>query len=152
MHFGLELLISIAIVIGGLFIFVGSLGLVKLPELMSRLHGPSKATTLGVGGCLIASMLHFWDVDGHLSLQELLVTLFLFITAPVTAHFIAKAHLHTHQELKPQLPSPQGLYGWSTHDCIPKGMKSPAVVDMAAIIPCDEPVPNANADDGTASS
>ncbi len=43
--------------LGSLFIFVGSMGMLKLPTLMTRLHAPSKATTLGVGGCLIASML-----------------------------------------------------------------------------------------------
>jgi multicomponent K+:H+ antiporter subunit G len=152
MSFDLELLISLAIVIGGCFVLVGSLGLVKMPDLMSRLHGPSKATTLGVGGCLIASMLHFWDVNGHLSIQELLVTLFLFITAPVTAHFIAKAHLHTYQDLKAQLPSPQGLYGWSTHDCLPKVTKSPAVVDLATGTHANDPVPKPFTDDETASS
>jgi multicomponent K+:H+ antiporter subunit G len=111
----MEILIAAAIVIGGTFILVGSLGLLKLPDLMSRLHGPSKATTLGVGGCLVASMLHFWTVKGYLSIQEPLITLFLFITAPVTAHFIAKAHMHTHQDLQSQLPSPPNRSGWATY-------------------------------------
>lgn len=148
----LELLISIAIVIGGAFILVGSLGLIKLPDLMSRLHGPSKATTLGVGGCLIASMLHFWNVKGDLSIQELLVALFLFITAPVTAHFIAKAHLHTHQHVKPSLPSPQGLYGWSTYEHLPKGTNSPASISMPPIARGNEPDTNTNGEEGTAVS
>jgi len=152
MNFDSELLISIAIVIGGAFILVGSLGLVRLPDLMSRLHGPSKATTLGVGGCLIASMLHFWDVNGHLSVQELLVTLFLFITAPVTAHFIAKAHLHTHQHIKTDLPRPQGLYGWSTYECLPKGMKSPASIRTPSIACDNEPDTNINGDEETSVS
>jgi multicomponent K+:H+ antiporter subunit G len=116
MTFATELLISLSIVIGGTFVLIGSLGLLKLPDLMSRLHGPSKATTLGVGGCLIASMLHFWGINGHWSVQELLITVFLFITAPVTAHFIAKAHLHTHQELKTELPRPSHRSGWSTYE------------------------------------
>jgi multicomponent K+:H+ antiporter subunit G len=111
-----ELLISVSIVIGGTFILIGSLGLLKLPDLMSRLHGPSKATTVGVGGCLIASMLHFWTVNGYLSIQEFLITVFLFITAPVTAHFIAKAHLHTHQSMKDELPQASHCSGWSTYE------------------------------------
>ena len=113
LHF--EILIAAAIVIGGTFVFIGSFGLLKLPDLMSRLHGPSKATTLGVGGCLTASMLHFWALTGRVSVQEFLVTAFLFITAPVTAHFIAKAHLHTHQELKERLPDTSGKTGWATY-------------------------------------
>ncbi len=55
----LEALTAATIVIGSTFILIGSFGLIKLPDLLSRLHGPSKATTVGVGGCLIASMLHF---------------------------------------------------------------------------------------------
>jgi multicomponent K+:H+ antiporter subunit G len=111
-----DTIVAFAIFIGGSFIFIGSLGLLKLPDLMSRLHGPSKATTLGVGGCLVASMAHFWTLSGRLSVQEILVTLFLFITAPVTAHFIAKAHLHQHPSLKDSLPKPKTATGWSTYD------------------------------------
>lgn len=111
-----ELLIAFHLVVGGIFIVVGSFGLLKLPNLMSRLHGPSKATTLGVGGCLIGSMLYFGVGQGPLSIQELLITFFLFITAPVTAHFVAKAHLHTAAGSEGELPTPAGRGGWSTFD------------------------------------
>lgn len=111
-----EFLIAFHIVVGAFFIFVGSLGLLKLPSLMSRLHGPSKATTLGVGGCLIASMIHFAVLQERLSIQEILITFFLFITAPVTAHFIAKAYLHTAVDPEAELPRPRGTYGWSTFE------------------------------------
>ncbi|WP_396594495.1 Na+/H+ antiporter subunit G [Brevundimonas sp. R86498] len=89
-----ELLISLLLVIGGAFILVGSWGLAKLPSLMTRLHGPTKATTLGVGACLIASMIYFPVFSATWSAHELLITLFLFLTAPVSANMIAKAHLH----------------------------------------------------------
>jgi multicomponent K+:H+ antiporter subunit G len=115
-----EILIAIHIVIGAFFVFVGSFGLIKLPSLMSRLHGPSKATTLGVGGCLIASMLHFGALEGRVSIQEVLITFFLFITAPVTAHFIAKAHLHTEVDPESELPPDEGRYGWSTFATMPE--------------------------------
>jgi len=59
-----------------------------------RLHAPTKATTLGVGGALIASMLYFYFIVGQFSFHELMITLFLFLTAPITGHFIAKTHLH----------------------------------------------------------
>lgn len=111
----IEPLTAAAIVIGSSFVLIGSFGLIKLPDLLSRLHGPSKATTLGVGGCLVASMLHFWTLNGYLSVQELLVTLFLFITAPVTAHFIVKAHLHEHPELKDELSGMNQGRPWSTY-------------------------------------
>jgi len=109
----LEAVVVFHIILGAFFVLVGSFGMIKLPSLMSRLHGPSKATTLGVGGLLIASMIHFAALESRLSIQEVLITFFLFITAPVTAHFIAKAHLHA--ELGPNvLPKPDGKYGWNT--------------------------------------
>lgn len=89
-----EIVISLFVVIAGLFGIVGSYGLIKLPNPIARLHAPTKATTLGVGGVLIASMLESVSSRGVLSFHELLITLFLFLTAPVTAQFIAKVYLH----------------------------------------------------------
>ncbi|MFU8777978.1 MAG: Na+/H+ antiporter subunit G [Roseovarius sp.] len=89
-----DILISICLVISGVFGLVGSFGLIKLPDPMMRLHAPTKATTLGVGGALVASMLYFYFVVGQFSFHELMITLFLFLTAPITGHFIAKTHLH----------------------------------------------------------
>ena len=90
----IEILTSLFLVIGGAFALIGSIGLVRLPDLFMRLHGPTKATTLGVGGILMASMIHFSSRGEGLSLHELLVTLFLFTTAPVSAYLIARAALH----------------------------------------------------------
>ncbi|SIS55366.1 Na+/H+ antiporter subunit G [Phaeovulum vinaykumarii] len=89
-----EIAVSAFLVLAGIFALVGAWGLVKLPSPMTRLHAPTKATTLGVGGVLIASMI--WSIGSHgvLSFHELLITLFLFLTAPITANFIAKANLH----------------------------------------------------------
>jgi multicomponent K+:H+ antiporter subunit G len=112
----MEFIIALHIVIGAVFVLVGSFGLMKLPDLMSRLHGPSKATTLGVGGCLIASILFFSVSEGRLSIQEILITFFLFLTAPVTANFIAKAYLHTSKNCSESLPLPPGEHRWSTFE------------------------------------
>ncbi len=90
----LEYFLSLLILIGAAFTFIGSLGLVRLKDLYTRLHGPTKATTLGVGSLLIASACYFSIYGENISLHELLITLFLFITAPVSAHLIAKAALH----------------------------------------------------------
>lgn len=94
MNLFIEAIISLFLVLGGVFLLVGSYALVKLPDTLQRLHGPTKATTLGVGGILIASMLYFWFAHGVVSIHELLITLFLFLTAPISAHMIAQAHLH----------------------------------------------------------
>ncbi|MDG4813564.1 Na+/H+ antiporter subunit G [Hydrogenovibrio sp. 3SP14C1] len=89
-----EILLALLIIIGAIFTLIGSFGLFKLPDFFMRLHGPTKATTLGVGAILIASALYFSFEKNTLSLHELLITLFLFITAPVSAHLMAKAAMH----------------------------------------------------------
>jgi multicomponent K+:H+ antiporter subunit G len=89
----LEGLVSVLLLIGAGFTLVGSVGLVRLPDFYARLHGPTKATTLGVGATLLASVIHF-SATGGWSLHELLVIAFLFLTAPVSAHLMAKAALY----------------------------------------------------------
>ena len=90
----LEILLAVLIIIGALFTLIGALGLARMPDFYTRLHGPTKATTVGVGSLLIASMMHFSTQTGSWSIHEVLVTLFLFITAPVSAHLLSKAALH----------------------------------------------------------
>ncbi|SEK27222.1 multisubunit potassium/proton antiporter, PhaG subunit [Roseovarius azorensis] len=110
-----EILISVSLVISGIFGLVGSFGMIKLPDPMMRLHAPTKATTLGVGGALIASMLYFYFVVGQLSFHELMITLFLFLTAPITGHFIAKTHLHLNH--KPSDLPPTGTERpWASYE------------------------------------
>jgi len=88
-----EALLSFFLVGGALFALLGSWGLARLPDFYTRLHGPSKASTLGLGGILMASMLYF-AAHGAPSLHELMITLFLFISTPVSAHLLVKAALH----------------------------------------------------------
>ena len=114
-----EVLISFFLVVGGVFGLVGSFGLVKLRDTMQRLHAPTKATTLGVGGVLIASILYFSLIKGGFSFHELLITLFLFLTAPITANFIAKTYMTLHIREK-DLPSTERKYGWAIYDDPPE--------------------------------
>lgn len=89
----IEWLAAALLVVGGSFALVGAIGLVRLPDFYMRLHAPTKATTLGVGGVLLASMLLGWS-RGVPAVHELLITLFLFVTAPVSANLMAMAALH----------------------------------------------------------
>ena len=114
-----EILVSLFLVVSGIFGLVGSYGLIKLKDSVQRLHAPTKATTLGVGGVLIASMVYFFAKTGHISFHELMITLFLFLTAPITANFIAKAYMA--RNLKPsELPESGGAHGWSIYDDPPE--------------------------------
>ena len=118
MDFLADLLIAAALVISGVFGFVGSYGLIKLKDTVQRLHAPTKATTLGVGGVLVASMIYFAKT-GYVSVHELLITLFLFLTAPITANFIAKTYMARNMAKK-ELPDSTGAYGWSVYDDPPQ--------------------------------
>jgi multicomponent K+:H+ antiporter subunit G len=104
MSTAMEILISVSLLAGAAFALIGSWGLAKLPDFYTRLHGPSKASTLGVGGMLIASMIYFSVHEGGISLHELLIVLFLFISTPVSAHMLAKAAMHL--KLKPIIGAP----------------------------------------------
>lgn len=115
MNFFVELLIALSLVISGVFGLVGSYGLVKLKDSLQRLHAPTKATTLGVGGVLVASMIYFYVKTGALSIHELLISVFLLLTAPITANFIAKAYLARNLK-ETDLPKSQGAFGWSIYD------------------------------------
>jgi multicomponent K+:H+ antiporter subunit G len=116
MHWIGEAAVTALILIGAFFLLVGSFGLAKLPDLMRRLHGPSKSTTLGIGSLLIASMLYFAIAGAHISFHELLITIFLFLTAPVTAHMLAKAHILRSQTDRASLPPTDRPSGWATLD------------------------------------
>lgn len=99
----IEIATSMLLLVGSFFVLVGAIGLVRLPDFFMRLHAPTKATTLGIGGMLLASMLYSLEHGPHQ--HELLITLFLFLTAPVSASLLAKAGLHL--KLKSRAPLPE---------------------------------------------
>ena len=98
----LEVITSILLLIGAFFILVGSIGLVRLPEFFMRLHAPTKASTLGVGGVLLASMVY--ALNESVLIHELIITLFVFVTAPVSAHLLSQAALRLKLKSKARLP------------------------------------------------
>ena len=102
-----EIVVAALLAGGAGFALVGSWGLAKFGDILKRLHGPSKATTLGVGCVLLASALAF-ALQGQPSLHELLIALFLFITAPVSALLVMKAALRLAPSLRPPAPGEHG--------------------------------------------
>jgi multicomponent K+:H+ antiporter subunit G len=101
----LEWLVALMLLIGSFFTLVGAIGLLRLPDFFMRLHAPTKATTLGVGGMLLASIAY--SISHGVSLHELLITLFLFVTAPVSASLLARAALR--RRLKSRAPLPDDV-------------------------------------------
>jgi multicomponent K+:H+ antiporter subunit G len=97
----LDIIVALLLILGGVFALIGSYGLAKLSDFLKRLHGPTKASTLGVGSVLIASILYFTFSNRALSMHELLITLFIFLTAPVSAHLLIKAAMKRNKTMQP---------------------------------------------------
>jgi len=110
-----DILLSLLLVIGAVFALIGSFGLIKLQDTMQRLHAPTKATTVGVGAALITSMAYFPLIQGRASWHELLITLFLLLTAPITGNMLAKAHMHRRMRAD-DLPRTGVTDDWATFD------------------------------------
>ena len=124
------LLMAIAglwLLIGAIFALVGSIGLLKFNDPMTRLHAPTKVGTVGIGALLIASMINAF-VIGEGSMHELLIMAFLFVTAPISANFIAKVHIHSGTCETP--PKPLEDQTWSTL-AAPVDDRDPMEADIA---------------------
>jgi len=98
-----EWLAAALLLTGAFFSLVGAIGLVRLLDFFMRLHAPTKASTLGVGGVLLASMV-LAATQGRMGFAELLITLFVFVTAPVSANLMAQAALHLRVASKAPAP------------------------------------------------
>ena len=99
------------LLIGAGFALVGVIGLLKFNDPMTRLHAPTKVGTVGIGMLLLASIFHSAAL-GDTSLHEFLIMAFLFVTAPISANFIAKVNIHRENCETP--PSPPRDDTWST--------------------------------------
>ena len=87
----IEAIVCVLLLLGSAFTLIGAIGLARLPDFYMRLHGPTKSTTLGVGGVVLASVVYFSTNNNFASLHEVLIPAFLFLTAPISAHMLTKA-------------------------------------------------------------
>src|SRR5690606_10043456 len=69
-------------------------GLLRLPTFYQRIHGPAITITLGAGCVLIASMGWFTWAQSRPAVHELLITAFVFLTAPVVSMLVMRAAVH----------------------------------------------------------
>ena len=79
------------LVCGGLLVLVGSFGLLRLDSFYARIHAPTMGSTLGAGCVLVASMLVSSALAQRPMIHEMLITLFILITSPVTAMLLMRA-------------------------------------------------------------
>ena len=83
------ILASILLFTGSCFTLLAAFGIVRLPDLFTRLHAATKASTLGVGCLMAAVAIHFGSVQA--TTRAVATTIFLLLTAPVGAHLLARA-------------------------------------------------------------
>lgn len=84
---------------GGLFFFtVGTIGILRFPEMYTRAHSAAKCDTLGA--VLILLGLALYSGISYASLKLLLMIIFLWITNPTATHLIAKAHLRRRRKVE----------------------------------------------------
>jgi len=105
MNMLLEALLCLLLLVGCGFTLLGAVGLVKLSDFFRRIHAPAKASTLGVGCILFASIIYHAIYGAGLHPRELLITVFLFLTAPISAHLMSRAALSLMRD-PPSPPSP----------------------------------------------
>ena len=86
----IDALVSAFLMIGTLFVAVSALGVLRLPDVYSRMHAVTKASTLGMAGVLAASGIYFGS-KGQLPVGELFTIWFIFLTNPVGGHMIARS-------------------------------------------------------------
>ncbi len=112
-----DLLSALFVLAGGFFLVVGGIGLVRLPDLFTRLHAAGVGDTLGVGLFVLGFM--FLTDLGSVTVKLALVLLFVLLTGPVATHALAKAALHGGVRPLAAEPSASGARGevdppWNT--------------------------------------
>lgn len=84
-----QVIAAVFLVVGASFCLLGAIGMLRMPDMFTRLHAATKTGTLGVGFIMLAAALRFQELDA--SIRAFLVVAFLFATAPIGAHVIARA-------------------------------------------------------------
>lgn len=98
-RFSIETIANILIIFlisaGVIFSLVTALGLIRLPDVYTRIHAASKSSTLGVMSILLGVYIHFWLIDEVVAPQLIIALVFLFMTSPVAGHMIGRASYMT---------------------------------------------------------
>lgn len=91
---------AIILVIGSLFCLIAGVGMLRLPDILTRMHAATKAGTFGAGLILISEAVFYHDTG--ITLRALAAIAFLLLTAPVAAHLIGRAAYHSGIKLSKQ--------------------------------------------------
>jgi multicomponent Na+:H+ antiporter subunit G len=84
-----DLLASALMLLGAVLMLLAAVGILRMPDLYTRMQASAKATSLGSGAALLAVALHFGELS--VVVRAILAIAFIFLTAPISAHMIARA-------------------------------------------------------------
>jgi multicomponent K+:H+ antiporter subunit G len=104
------ILVSLLLLVGSGLTLLGTIGLVRFQSFYERVHAPTLGTTCGAGGILIASMLYFSVLQSRIAVHEVLITLFVTVTTPVTLMLLARAAIYR-DRTEGKVDMPQALSG-----------------------------------------
>jgi multicomponent Na+:H+ antiporter subunit G len=141
----LDILSWICLLGGGFFFVVGMLGVVRMPDVFTRLHSLSVADTLGVGLMIVGMLLQIedWATDWLVAVRLVILLVIMWLTGAVATHALAHAALHAGE--KPLLADEDGkLVATDCAVALPElagRMAAPLVSEMV-----DAPAPSADRD------
>ncbi|MDW7679681.1 MAG: monovalent cation/H(+) antiporter subunit G [bacterium] len=85
----IEWITAVLLVLGAFFMFLAGLGILRFPDVFTRMHAATKASSFGTGLMLIATIAYFQQF--FILIESLLVIIFIFFTAPVASHMLGRA-------------------------------------------------------------
>jgi multicomponent Na+:H+ antiporter subunit G len=92
----IEIIAGVLILGGAGFTLIAAIGIVRLPDLLTRMHASTKAGTLG--SALVLAALATVFADTSITTKTVAAVLFLLLTAPIAAHMIGRAYVKTERD------------------------------------------------------
>jgi multicomponent Na+:H+ antiporter subunit G len=133
----IEIISGVLLLIGAFFMLVAAIGILRMPDLLTRMHASSKAGTLGAGLILVAVAVDYGDLG--VTARALVAIVFLVLTAPVGAHVIARAAYFVGVPLwqGTVVNEIEGRYDIETHD-LESGLRGKSKANLAPARPADD--------------
>lgn len=85
-----ELITSLLLLLGAFLMLISGIGIIRMPDLLTRMHATSKAGALGIG-LMASGYMVFYSDDTSLVVRALAMVVFVIVTAPIAAHVLARA-------------------------------------------------------------
>lgn len=90
----IEIVISLLVLFGAIFLLGGAVGILRFPDVYCRMHALGKGTTMGIICFMLAAFIYFYWSGVGVCMMSLLALVFISVSAPIGSHMIAKAAYH----------------------------------------------------------